>query len=83
MDSNRTECCHANLITTLVKETEIWTIKIVSERFGLMVLIMYMATLGMLIYFLWDKQHRPMACSMTFWLDFGKSHDNLDIRGKL
>lgn len=49
VDLSRTDCCLANLITTLMREKGIWMMKIVPKRLGLMVLIMYMAILGMQI----------------------------------
>lgn len=49
VDLSRTNCCRANLNTTLMKEKGLWMMKIAPQRFRLMVLIMYMATLGMQI----------------------------------
>lgn len=47
-----------------------------------MVLIMYMAIMGIEMYFFWDKQHKTMASFTMFWLDSGKGADKLDIRGR-
>lgn len=49
VDLSRTNCCRANLIITFTTEKGIWIMKIVAERFRLMVLIIYMAMLGMQI----------------------------------
>lgn len=56
-------------------------VKIVPKRFGLMVLIMYMETLGMQIQFSGINNIKVFFDDV--WLDFGKYHDKLDIRGKL
>lgn len=50
--------------------------KIVPEKFGLLVLIMYMAMLEMQIYLLWDKQ----SFFDDIFVDFGEGQIK---RGKL